>query len=966
MTVTVGEDLASTLRREVDGEVRFDTSSRALWASDASNYRIVPLGVVLPRSKEGLIAAVATCAAHGVAVIARGGGTSTGGQAVGPGVVIDCSRYLDHVVSIDPERRLATVEPGIILDSLQKVARAHGLAFGPDPSTHDRCTLGGMIGNNACGAHSLRFGKTDDNVESLEVLTYDGTRLLAGAGLSGGDSPAAAAIESSLSRLVATYGEDLRRAFAPVLPRRVSGYGLQHLLPEHGPNLARALVGTEGTCVSLLEATVRLVRLPPVRALVVLAFPDVYAAASFVPTLLPLEPLTIEGIDQRVVALSEAAGRRGSNELLGEGGAWLLVEVGGDSTAEAEAEGRRLVENLRDSLTPGSARVVGELLEQRAIWRIREDGAGLATRLPGGGEAFPGFEDAAVPPEQLASYLKGFDALLADHGRRGVHYGHYGEGCVHIRVDFDFRSERGVSDFRRFIEDGADLVVAHGGSLSGEHGDGQARSELLHKMYPPSVLQAFGAFKAAFDPTSAMNPGRIVEARPIDADLRITPKPFAISPRTTLALSHDGGDLGAATRRCVGVGRCRRIDGGGMCPSYQVTRDEAHSTRGRARLLAEMLDGEVIRDGWQSSEVAEALDLCLACKACKSDCPVGVDMAAYKAEFLSRHYRRRLRPASHYSLGFLPLWARLGSLAPRLASALATSPRLRALRRLGGVDPTRVLPGLARRSFRAASRDYSAAPPPSGVVREKVLLFPDTFSNFFEPQVASGAREVLEAAGYEVVLPEGPVCCGLTWYTTGQFKMARRVLRRTLRSLGVALEDGMRVVTMEPSCASMLAEDAPELFGEPRHRNLREAAERLAGRVVSFGALLADGAPEGLSLEGAVYAQVHCHEQAGSGFAREAALLGALGASLRTSTGCCGLAGNFGIETEHREVSEAVARAGVLDALSHGVAGEVVLADGFSCRTQIRGLSGRDARHLAEVLAEQLHRAKAPELEQEL
>ena len=942
-----GGALAERLGRELAGEAHFDASARALYATDASNYRIVPVGVVFPRSTDDIAATLSACAEHGVPVTARGGGTSTGGQAVGGGVVIDCSRHLDHVLEVDPERALARVEPGVVLDSLQRAAAPHGLAFGPDPSTHDRCTVGGMIGNNACGAHSLRYGKTDANVESLDVLLADGQRLTLGGTLrAGGEAARAGALQRDLEGLVARHGEALARAYAPLLPRRVSGYNLQHLLADGGPHLARALVGSEGTCALLLGATLGLVHPPAARALVVLAFPDVYAAAAFVPALLDpaalgAVPLTIEGIDERVVALSEAAGRRGSVELLGGGGAWLLVEVGGESAAGAAAEGERLLSSLGGAVR---GRVVGPAPEQRAIWRIREDGAGLATRLPGGGEAFPGFEDAAVPPERLSEYLVGFDRLLAEHGRHGVHYGHYGEGCVHIRIDFDFRSTPGVAAFRSFMEDAADLVVAHGGSLSGEHGDGQARSELLARQYPPEVLEAFAAFKAAFDPANLLNPGLIVEPRPIDGDLRIKTSLPALSPRTRLALRADGGDLAAAARRCVGVGRCRRPVGGGMCPSYQVTREEAHSTRGRIRLLAEMLEGEVIRDGWRSREVEEALDLCLGCKACKSDCPVGVDMTTYKAEFLSRRYAWRLRPRTHYLLGGLPRWARLAARLPAAANLLVSSRRARPLRRLAGIEADAVLPRFAGRGERrtAVAR--------AGGEGERVLLFGDTFTRHFDPAIARAAAEVLGATGFSAEPCPSAACCGLTWYSTGRFRAARRALRRTLRALAPALEAGLPVVVLEPSCLSMLAEDAAELFARPRDRRWRERAERLSGQVTSLAGLLAGRELPTGHLDEALFAQVHCHEQAAGGFAPTAALLAALGARVRSSTGCCGLAGNFGVEAGHGALSEQVARAGTLAQLAEGEEGELLLADGFSCRTQLSALAGRRGLHLAEVL----------------
>ncbi|MBA3906269.1 MAG: FAD-binding oxidoreductase, partial [Pseudonocardiales bacterium] len=612
-----------------------------MWSADASNYRRVPIGVVTPRDAEDVDAAVAVCRAHEAPLLPVGARTSIAGQAVNTAVLLDLSR-LNTIIAIDPEARTARVQPGVVLDALRAAAGPHGLTFGPDPSTHNRCTLGGMIGNNACGSHSVAWGKTVDNVHSLDVLTYRGERLEVGRG-----TPATGRIPAALQALVEKTGPAVRASF-PDLTRRVSGYNLDQLLPENGFDLARALVGTEGTCATILEATVALVVAPPVRALAILGFPDAYIAADHVMPVRALNPLTIEGMDAGLIAALRASQPgETTSRMLPEGGGWLYVETGGETRAEAEAAARAVVAAL-----PGvTSLVVTDPAAMRALWRIREDGAGIVTRSPDGDEAYPGWEDAAVPPEKFGAYLREFDALLRRHQRRGAYYGHFGDGCLHIRIDFDLLTTKGVAGFRAFMEDAADLALAHGGSLSGEHGDGAARAELLPRMYPPEIIEAFAAFKGIWDPDDRMNPDRVVRPAKLDEDLRVFVGLPTLRDAPILAFAEDRGSFARATRRCLGVGKCVTESGGVMCPSFRATGEEQHSTRGRARLLFEMANGQVITGGWRSPEVEEALDLCLSCKGCKRDCPVGVDMAAYKTEYLAQRYRWRLRPMSHYSMG---------------------------------------------------------------------------------------------------------------------------------------------------------------------------------------------------------------------------------------------------------------------------------------------------------------------------
>ncbi|MFJ6216013.1 FAD-binding and (Fe-S)-binding domain-containing protein [Streptomyces sp. NPDC092296] len=944
-------DLAAALTAAISGEVRFGTAERTVYSHDASNYRHLPAGVVKPADPDDVRATVALCREHGVPLVPRGAGTSIGGQAIGPGaVVLDFRRHLDRVTALDPDRRTARVQPGAVLDTLRAAARPHGLTFGPDPSTHSRCTLGGMIGNDSCGSHSLAWGRTADNVDSLDLLLADGTELTVG-GPTGPEERArlrrlpgrAGELHRALQDLAADHLALLRQGF-PELPRRVSGYALDALLPERGHDLARALTGTEGTCAVLLGATVRLVAAPAARALVVAGYPDETAAADAVPALLPHRPLTMEGMGADLIAALLAAGPRPpALDRLPAGQGWLFMEVGGDTPAAAEDAARTLAGAVRRD--GAAAAVVTDPGEQRQLWGVREAGAGIVTRLPGGGEAWPGWEDSAVPPQRLGGYLRELRALLAAHHLKGVPYGHFGEGCVHLRIDFPLARTDGRAAFRRFLEDAADLVVAHGGSLSGEHGDGQARAELLPRMYPPQLIELFARFKAIWDPENLLNPGNLVDPRPLDRDLRLDGLPERRLP-LVFPYQDDDGSLAKAVHRCVGVAKCVDTTTGVMCPSYMATGEERHSTRGRARLLAEMLRGDAIPDGWRSPEVREALDLCLACKGCASDCPVHVDMATYKAEFLYHHYRHRPRPAAHYSMGWLPLWLRAAALAPGAADRVRRSPPLAAaLKRIAGIAPERDLPALPAETFSRWFRRHRAAHP-ADPGAPRLLLWPDTFSEHLEPQVARAAVAVLEHLGYAVELPDRAVCCGLTWISTGQLGTARRVLRRTVRTL----PPDIPVVGLEPSCTTALRDELPALLGrDPRDG---AAARAVAGRVRTFAEVVDAHAAALPTLPGSAITQVHCHQHAALGTDADRRVTARLGLDNRVlDSGCCGLAGNFGFERGHYEVSRAAAERVLLPEIRAAAPETLVLADGFSCRTQIAQLGGgRRALHLAEVV----------------
>ncbi|HEV8650975.1 MAG TPA: FAD-binding and (Fe-S)-binding domain-containing protein [Actinomycetes bacterium] len=955
LSLAEAQALAAQLRRTVRGEVRFDQASRALYSTDGSNYRQVPIGVVCPLDAEDVVATVAACRRFGAPVLGRGGGTSLAGQCCNVAVVVDMSKYMHRVVELDPVRRLARVEPGIVLDRLREAAEEHRLTFGPDPATHTHCTLGGMIGNNSCGVHALMNGKTVDNIEALEVLTYDGLRMTVGP-----------TTEEELASVIAAGGRrgqiyaglrDLRDRYAdlirqryPRIPRRVSGYNLDQLLPEHGFNVARALVGTESTCVLVLEATCQLIYSPPVRRLVVLGFPDIYQAGDAVPLVLEHRPSGLEGMDDQLIGYMRNIGLHPDEVgLLPPGGGWLLVELAAEDGAEAVDRVRDLVDGLGQQGVRPSVATFDDPAQAKLIWTVRESGLGATARVPGQKPMWEGWEDSAVAPDRIGDYLRDLRKLLDRHGYHGSFYGHVGQGCMHTRNDFDLQTQGGVARFRAYVEEAADLVVGYGGSLSGEHGDGQARAELLPRMFGPELVAAFGEFKAIWDPEARMNPGKVVDAYRLDENLRLGAGYAPPRLATTFRFPADQDGFADAVLRCVGVGKCRREDGGTMCPSYMVTREEQHSTRGRARLLFEMLQGEVVTGRWRSKEVHDALDLCLSCKGCKGDCPVSVDMATYKAEFLSHYYKGRLRPRTAYSLGLVWWAARAAARAPRLANFLTQAPLLRQqVKLLGGIAPARPVPPFAVEPFTTWFRRRGPGNPGG----RPVLLWPDTFNNYFQPQTARAAVEVLEAAGFRVELPGAPLCCGRPLYDFGMLTLARRQLRQVLAAVGPRVAEGVPLVGLEPSCLATFRDELANLFPG------NEGAKRLQQQSFTLAELLtghADGWTPPAARRRALV-QGHCHQQAVIGMGPDRRLMAAMGLEAEVlDAGCCGMAGSFGFEREHYDVAMQVGERVLLPAVRQTDPDVLVVADGFSCRTQIEQATGRPTRHLAEVLRDALH-----------
>jgi FAD/FMN-containing dehydrogenase/Fe-S oxidoreductase len=954
--------LESTLRRKLRGDVRFDNGSRALYANDGSNYRQIPIGVVIPRDKDDVVAAVAICREHGAPLLCRGGGTSLAGQCCNVAVVLDFSKYMAAIVEIDPARRIARVQPGVILDHLRVAAEKYKLTFGPDPASHSRCTIGGMVGNNACGVHSVMAGKTDENIEELEILTYDGVRLHVGTTHDSElerfirEGGRRGEIYSGLKTIRDQYAHLIRQKF-PNIPRRVSGYNLNFLLPESGFNVARALVGSEGTCVTVVEATCRLVESPQARVLLAIGCRDVFEAADLVPEVLAHRPIGLEGMDSLLV---EYTRRREMNPeglaLLPEGGGWLLAEFGADTIPVAESQARTLVSSLGRRGCAPTFRLLTDKQQARKVWEVRESALGAVSRVPGEPATWEGWEDAAVAPEKLGGYLRRLRKLTDSYGYGCVVYGHFGDGCAHNRISFDLESGEGIKKFRSFMNEAADLVVSYGGSLSGEHGDGQARAELLPKMFGPELVEAFQKFKSLWDPDWKMNPGKLVRPNRMDDDLRLGANYKPWQPETHFKFPDDHGSLAEATLRCVGVGKCRQYEGGVMCPSFRVTREEEHSTRGRAHLLWEMTRGEVVREQWHDTHVKSSLDLCLSCKGCKSDCPVSVDVATYKAEFLSHHHEGHMRPLNHYAFGQIDRWARLASVVPTTSNLLTQAPVLRDIAKsLAGIAPQRTVPAFARKSFRR----WFAKRRPGNPDAPSVVLWPDTFNNYFRPETAIAAIKVLETAGWQVRLPKATVCCGRPLYDFGMLDRAKKLLLATLDLLELEIAQGIPVVVLEPSCASVFRDEMLNLFPDD------DRAKRFSQQVFLLSEFLEKMAPQFqlpiLGRKALVHG--HCHHKSIMKMTDEEAVLQRMGVNYELpAPGCCGMAGAFGFEKGKYDLSIAIAELELLPAVRRAPADCLIIADGFSCREQISQCTGRQAIHLAEAIQIGLQRFEGAQL----
>jgi FAD/FMN-containing dehydrogenase/Fe-S oxidoreductase len=949
------DELAKRLRNSTTAEIRFDSGSRALYSTSGGNYRQVPIGVVVPRTEQDIVKTMALCHEFGAPVLARGGGTSLAGQCCNVAVVIDCSKYLRGIIDLNPQTKRARVQPGVVLDDLRNAAEKFHLTFAPDPSTHDHCTLGGMIGNNSCGVHSVMAGKTVENIEELRVLTYDGLQLTVGP-----------TTDEQLAQIIAEGGRrgdiykkmrDLRDKYAdqirtkyPKIPRRVSGYNLDDLLPENGFNVARALVGTEGTCVITLEAVTRLVDSPPYRSLVILGYPDVFSAGDHVTRILEFHPIGLEGMDDRLISDMQLKHvHPESIGLLPEGKGWLLAEFGGKSKEKSDETAKKMMEALKREPNAPTMKLFDDKKEEQQVWKTRESGLGATAFVPNKPITWEGWEDSAVPPANLGNYLRDFRALLDRYHYGCDLYGHFGDGCVHTRIDFDLFTAKGIATYRSFVHDAAHLVVKHGGSLSGEHGDGQSRGELLPIMFGEELVHAFREFKSIWDPQWKMNPGKVVDPYRVDENLRIGTNYSPEIPKTHFAQFGDDKSFPDAAMRCVGVGKCRRESSGTMCPSYMVTHEEKDSTRGRSRLLFEIMRGDFLTDKWRNESVREALDLCLSCKGCKGDCPVNVDMATYKSEFLSHYYAGRLRPANAYAIGWIHWWARIASHAPMLVNSVMHAPVLGDIaKRMARISIKREIPRFAKETFTSRwKKNYAKNGRPRKMhsVQGRVILWPDTFNNYFEPHILHSAAQSLQYAGFAVRIPKKQLCCGRPLYDYGMLTTAKWLLENTINSLREEIRAGIPLVFLEPSCAAVFRDELKNML--PHDQD----AMRLSKQTFIFSEFLEKHDFEPPRLEKKALVHVHCHHKAVIGADSEQNLLKKMGVDFQVlDSGCCGMAGGFGYEADHYDVSVAAGERVLLPAVRSAPSSTLLIADGFSCREQIVQGTGRHAFHPCQVL----------------
>lgn len=944
--------LESDLQRICEGEVRFDNTTRAIYSSDAGNYRQIPIGVTIPRSRDEVEEIVRVCHKHEAPILPRGAATSLSGQCCNVAVVIDMARHLHRIVEIDSTRRLARVEPGVRLDSLRnQIEDRHGLTYAPDPSTHAYCTFGGMIGNNSCGVHSMIGGRSADCVEEMEILTPDGLRMRVGPTSEHElerlirDGGRRGEIYRGLRNIRDRYGHLVRERF-PRIPRRVSGYNLDELLPERGFNVARALVGTEGTCATFLEATVRLHEWPRQRVLLVLGYPSIYEAGDHVKDLLPFKPIGLEGMDDVLLDFIKKKDRHAEKvRLLPEGKGWLMVEFGADTLEEAEDVARRIMRTLGRKRRAPSMRLLTKQHEIKQIWEVRESGLGVTAFVPGSNDSWPGWEDSAVHPHDLGDYLRDLRKLLDKHGYSCALYGHFGQACVHCRIDFNLTTDDGLRTYRRFLEEATDLIVQYRGSYSAEHGDGQARGIFLPKLYGPELIEAFREFKRLWDPNWQMNPGKLIDADPPDMHLRLGTDYAPGRVETHFQYPDDNGSFARATLRCVGVGKCLRTEDAFMCPTYPVTLEEKHTTRGRARAFFEMMRGDFVTDGWKSREVKETLELCISCKGCKSECPVNVDMATYKAEFLSHYYKGRLRPRHHFAMGLIDWWARLAQSAPGLVNFTSSTPPFSTVAKAAaGIAQQRPLPQFARQTFTdwfRRRRRQSASP----LHGREVLLVPDAFYDHFYPSALRSAVLVLERLGFDVSIPSRPITEIRPIIHYGMLNLAKSKLKEAVAALAPFARNGVPIIGLEPSSVSVFREELGNLF--PHDQDAR----RVADNFLLFSEFLAREDPDLPRLNRRAVLHNHCHHKSVLDEHGTRKILKQMGIEAKEpEPGCCGLAGSFGFESEHYDMAMQIGERKLLPAVRSASRHSLIITEGFSCRKQIADATGREPLHLSEVI----------------
>jgi FAD/FMN-containing dehydrogenase/Fe-S oxidoreductase len=956
--------VAQHLRKHLQGEVRFDTASRQLYSTDASIYQIEPLGVVIPRTVADVVACVQVAGEMEIPITARGGGTSLSGQSIGPGIVLDCSKYLNNIIDLDPVARVARVQPGVVLDQLNRAAAEHHLQFGPDVATASRANLGGMIGNNSAGARSIVYGKTIDHVRRLSVILSDGARAEFGPLLpkeweqrSLGTSLESRA-HGRVHDLVTRHRDEILRRF-PQLLRRVSGYNLDVLARGlYGSSgLHQLIVGSEGTLAVLTEAELGLVPTPRARGLLAPRFATLAAAMNALAPCLEAEPSAVELMDHLLLELS--AGNLALKDVMkhlpGRPSAVLMVEISGDDQREVADRIERLQRRLGEV-----SGVVGQTLAldpsvRDQLWNLRRAGMPLLYSMPGDRKPVTFVEDCAVSPEQLPEFVARFRELLQRHGTDGAFYGHASVGCLHIRPLLNLKSSDDVARMRRIASEVTDLVLEYHGSLSGEHGDGLARSEWNQKMFGPIVYQAFCEVKQAFDPRNLLNPGRVVHAPPMTDNLRYPPGYAPAQPATLFDYSKQEG-LVRSVEMCNGNGACRKTQGGAMCPSYRATLDEKDSTRGRANVLRLALADEQPLRAMRSRAVQEVLDLCLMCKACKAECPSSVDMAKLKAEFTQFYYRNHHRPLGDLLVAHMPIVNRLAAPFAPVVNFLQSRGVVRwALEKLAGIDHRRSLPPLHAWHFRRWFRWHRRPPARASGVGQggRVLLLDDCFTTYNEPEIGQAAVRLLEQAGCRVQLARIP-CCGRTLLSKGFLDQARALVLNAAPALARRIADGTPILGLEPSCLLTLKDEWTELVPGADTKRIAEAshlAESYLAREIQEGRCDLTFVPR--TQECVLHG--HCHQKALVGVGGTTAAL-KLVPELKLNVldaGCCGMAGSFGFESDHYELSVKIANLALLPALAKQPAATVV-APGTSCRHQIRDLTGRRALHPMEVLQAQV------------
>jgi FAD/FMN-containing dehydrogenase/Fe-S oxidoreductase len=957
--------LEAELRKAVRGEVRFDRYSRLLYATDASMYQVEPIGVVLPRDADDVHAVLEVANRHGVPVLPRGGGTSLAGQTVNHAVVLDFSKTMNRVLEVDAEGLWCRVQPGLVQDELNAHVRPLGLLFGPDTSTSNRATIGGMAGNNSAGSHSIAYGKTLDHVLELTCLLADGSRVvLRDLGPEELDAKSRqddleGRIYREVRRIAGEHADEIRARY-PRIMRRVSGYNLDELVKPQPFGLHRLAVGSEGTLVVVVEMKMRLVRRPRATALDVVHFADLQEALDASQEILTTGPYAVELTDKMILDLArgnlEHRGRMGF--VRGDPQAIMIVEYAGDSEAEVRAKVEAF-EALRARQRMGfGAHLAFDPAEQQSIWKLRKAGLGLLLGTRGDRKPIAFVEDTAVDPARLGPFIKEFREILAKHDAAAGYYGHCSVGCLHIRPLIDLKDERGLRQVQAIAEEITQLVLTYGGALSGEHGDGRARSPFNETLYGPRLYQAFREVKRAFDPRNLLNPGNIVDAPPMTSHLRFGPAYRTWEPATSLDFSAQGG-FAASVEMCNGIGVCRKKLEGTMCPSYMATLDEEHSTRGRANALRAVLSGQVPREDFTGRRLYEVMDLCLECKACKAECPANVDMAKLKYEFLAHYYRAHGLPLRNRLFGRIHALARLGSaLAPVSNWVARSAPHRWLLERVAGIDRRRPLPAFAPASF---ERWFAGHRPAGDGPRGEVVLFHDTFNTYQTPEVAIAATRFLEASGYRVSLADRG-CCGRPAISKGLLDEARGLAADNVRRLAGAARRGLPIVGLEPSCLLTLRDEYPELVRTEEARLVAGQAllleefvqrESAAGRPPPFPA--APGGPEGAARPALLHG--HCHQKALAGTGPTVAVLRAAGfAVTEVDSGCCGMAGSFGFEREHYDLSMKLVERRLAPAVRQADPATAVCAPGVSCRQQIEHATGRRARHPAELLWEALAR----------